>query len=87
MRLDAVERRALLQAISGIPTEGVYPLRLSGGRCKKEGDVDVLIFSSASAFELSRQVAVRFFMECEEKIDVVVMNPRAQRQRLNGVHT
>ncbi|MGH6634873.1 MAG: nucleotidyltransferase domain-containing protein [Gammaproteobacteria bacterium] len=77
MRLDALERRALLQAISGIPAEGVYLFGSRVDDSRKGGDVDVLIFSGAPAFELSRQVAVRFFIECEERIDVVVMNPRA----------
>lgn len=77
MRLDKVEKQALLNAISGIPAEGVYLFGSRADDSRRGGDIDVLVFSEAPAFELSRQVAVRFFLECEEKIDVVVMNPRA----------
>ena len=35
-----------------------------------------LVFSQTDPLKLSRRVATRFFMECEERIDVVVMNPR-----------
>jgi predicted nucleotidyltransferase len=42
---------------------------------KKGGDIDILIFSDQNPYLLSRKVAVDFFLECEEKIDVIVMNP------------
>jgi hypothetical protein len=42
---------------------------------KKGGDIDLLVFSDEEPFALSRRIATRFFMNCEEKIDVVVMNP------------
>ena len=80
MRLDPVEEQALLHAVRDIPAEGVYLFGSRVDDSRRGGDIDVLIFSEASAFELSRQVAVRFFLECEEKIDVVVMNPQALTQ-------
>ena len=77
MRLDPVEHQALMQAIRGIPAEGVYLFGSRVDDARRGGDIDLLIFSEAPAFELSRQVAVKFFVECEEKLDVVVMNPRS----------
>jgi hypothetical protein len=46
------------------------PTRRAGG-----GDIDVLVLSAAPRFETSRLVASRFFMRCEERIDVVVFDP------------
>ena len=40
------------------------------------GDIDVLVFSEAEPFALSRDIATRFRMRCEERIDVVVMHPQ-----------
>ena len=74
MRLDAVERRALNKALQDVPGHAY----LFGSRTRDDargGDIDVLIASEADAFALSRQVAARFFAECEEKLDVVVMSP------------
>jgi len=38
------------------------------------GDIDILIYSREPAFALSRRIARDFFLECEEKIDVLVVN-------------
>jgi predicted nucleotidyltransferase len=75
MRLDSCERRALSIALKGV-TSGAY---LFGSRlddARRGGDIDILILSDADPFELSRRIAVDFFMECEEKIDVVVLPTR-----------
>ena len=74
MRLDNQEKAALYKAIENIDDE-VY---LFGSRVddkQKGGDIDLLIFSEENPFKLSQQISVDFFMECEEKIDVVVFNP------------
>lgn len=74
MRIDADEKRALDMALIDV-TDEVY---LFGSRTldnEHGGDIDILIFSEEDPFTLSRKVATRFFMECEEKIDVVVINP------------
>lgn len=74
MRLDIVQKSALKKAINKVDGQ-VY---LFGSRVddkKRGGDIDILIFSERNPFELSQEVSVKFFMECEEKIDVTVMNP------------
>ena len=74
MRIDTKEWDALKKALQGVKGD----VFLFGSRLddkKKGGDIDILIFSEENPFALSRAVAVNFFIECEEKIDVVVMNP------------
>lgn len=76
MRLDPIERSALKTALAGIKGQQVF---LFGSRVDdgaRGGDIDILVFSKENPLKLSRRVATRFFMECEERIDVVVMNPR-----------
>lgn len=75
MRLDPIEKSALENAIRDVDGE----VFLFGSRVdekSKGGDIDVLIFSSQSPLRLSQKVSVEFFKMCEEKIDVVVMDPR-----------
>ena len=74
MRLDAEQTSALEYALN-LVTDEVY---LFGSRldpAKKGGDIDLLVFSKQDSFQLSQQITLRFFEKCEEKIDVVVMNP------------
>ena len=74
MRLDAEQTSALEYALDLI-TDEVY---LFGSRLdpsRKGGDIDLLVFSKQDSFQLSQQITLRFFEKCEEKIDVVVMNP------------
>ncbi|MFA7370215.1 MAG: hypothetical protein WC334_11270 [Kiritimatiellales bacterium] len=43
---------------------------------RKGGDIDVLVFARVdSPYRLSQEISVRFRMECDEKIDVLVVNP------------
>ena len=83
LRIDAEEAAAIADAID-----------LFGSRTEPDrrgGDIDILIRTSAPAYETSQRVAVRFFSRCEEKIDVVVLpedlTPAQQDflQRLNRV--
>ncbi|MCL5990890.1 MAG: nucleotidyltransferase domain-containing protein [Bacteroidetes bacterium] len=74
MRLSDIEKKALNKALEGVDGE----VFLFGSRTddkKKGGDIDILIYSKENAFKLSKEVTVRFFKVCEEKIDVIVMNP------------
>jgi predicted nucleotidyltransferase len=91
MRLDSDERKALEKALAGVRADGVF---LFGSRVEdsaRGGDIDILIFSGRNPLALSRQVATRFFLHCEERIDVVVMDPRRltpeQRAFLRTINT
>ncbi len=73
MRLDEQEKRALFKAVRGLGEVYLFGSRTDDSA--RGGDIDILIYSDEPAFELSRRVARDFFMECEEKIDVLVVNP------------
>lgn len=75
VRLDIDEEHALRAALQSTGATEAY---LFGSRTdphRRGGDIDVLVFSEKPPFELSRRIATLFFMRCEEKIDVVVMDP------------
>ncbi|MGE5342978.1 MAG: nucleotidyltransferase domain-containing protein [Candidatus Omnitrophota bacterium] len=74
MRLDNVQKAALEKAIRNVNGD-VYLFGSRVDDSKKGGDIDILIFSEENPFKLSQKVSIDFFMECEEKIDVTVMNP------------
>jgi len=74
MRLYPDEKVALKKAIFDIQGK-VY---LFGSRLednKKGGDIDILILSEGNQLHLSQRVSLKFFQECEEKMDAIVMNP------------
>jgi hypothetical protein len=73
IRIDKYEKEALKTALKDIFDE-VY---LTGSRLNpnaKGGDIDLLIFSKQNSLELSKKIARRFFMKCEESIDVMVFD-------------
>lgn len=75
VRIDDVEAVALAAAIDGIVADTI---ELFGSRtdvARRGGDIDLLILSVAPRFETARRVSSRFFMHCEERIDVVVLDP------------
>lgn len=74
MRLDPVEK-ALEQALSDVDRE-IYLFGSHVDNNKRVGDIGLLVFLEENSFELSRKIAINFFMECEEKLDVIVMHPR-----------
>lgn len=77
MRLDKSQRYALKQALRNLNSDDkafLFGSRVFDNTCG--GDVDVLIFSSQPSFELSRKFTRDYFKNCEEKIDVVVINPQ-----------
>ncbi len=75
MRLLETEKMALRSALRGV--NGIA--YLYGSRAdpsRKGGDIDLLVLSRDGApYRLSQDIAVRFQMECDEKIDVLVVNP------------
>ena len=75
MRLDEIEKNALNHALNGVDGPAfLFGSRTDDGR--KGGDIDVLVYSkTGSPYRLSQEIAVRFRMECDEKIDVLVVDP------------
>ncbi len=73
MRLDENQKYALEKALECVNGE-VYLFGSRVDDSKMGGDIDILIFSEDDSFELSKKVSVAFFNQCEEKIDVIVMN-------------
>jgi predicted nucleotidyltransferase len=73
VRLDLVEREALVHALADV-TDEVYLFGSRTNPTGRGGDVDIVVFSEQESFELSRKIARRFFLKCEEKIDVLVFD-------------
>ena len=73
IRLDRYEKNALLHALNGVDDE-VYVFGSRLDSKKRGGDIDLVVFSKQNSFVLSRQIAQRFFIHCEEKIDVLVFD-------------
>ena len=76
MRLDRIQKTALKIALQNLKIND--EAFLFGSRVddtKHGGDIDLLIFSHQADFELSRKITRDFFKNCEEKIDVLVINP------------
>ena len=74
MRLSELQCGALRKALDGVDGRAyLYGSRTDDSR--RGGDVDVLIFSDADPHRLSADVRVRYRMECDERIDVLVVNP------------
>jgi len=76
MRLDPEEREALDAALEGVDAR----VFLFGSRTDPDaagGDIDLLVFSEADPHRLARRIATRFFARCEERIDVMIVDPAA----------
>lgn len=74
LRLTELEKTALHQALQNLAGRAY----LFGSRTelhKKGGDIDLLIFSKEDSYLLSQKIHREFFKLCEEKLDVVIMDP------------
>jgi len=74
MRLDQEQKAGLRAAIEGVEGE----LFLFGSRVDdtaRGGDIDLLILTDEDPYSLSKRVKRRFTERCDERIDVVVMDP------------
>jgi predicted nucleotidyltransferase len=80
MRLSELEKDALKFALEGIPGS----FFLFGSRTSdtaKGGDIDILVYTKLPSYQTSKNIAVRFFSKCEEKIDVLVLDPEISNEQ------
>jgi len=76
MRLDKAQKNALRIALKDIQSgDKVFLFGSRVDDTKRGGDIDLLIYSQQPSFELARKITRNFFKHCEEKIDVLVINP------------
>jgi uncharacterized protein len=74
MRLDTHQQQALRTALQGIDGE-IYLFGSRVDDCKRGGDIDILIFTIEEPYRLRQQILQRFVSMCEEKLDIVILNP------------
>lgn len=74
-RLDAEERAALAAALAAVGNPPAYLFGSRADPSARGGDIDLLVFATDDPFLLAQRIAREFFMRCEEKIDVTVMDP------------
>lgn len=75
IRLDDVEAAALAAAVEGVSADSVELFGSRADPASRGGDIDLLILTAAPRFDTARKVSIRFFLDCEERIDVVVLDP------------
>lgn len=74
LRLDDELRNALRSAVEWLDCD-VYVFGSRTDQNKRGGDTDILVMSKESKFKLSLEIERRFFMICEDKLDVVISDP------------
>ena len=75
VRLDDAEIAALEAALDGVSASSIELFGSRTDSAARGGDIDILILSAAPRLETARRVSSRFFIHCEERIDVVVLDP------------
>jgi len=76
MRLDKIQKLALSVALQNLVVgDKAFLFGSRADDSKRGGDIDVLVFSQQPSFELSRKMTRDFFKQCEEKVDILVINP------------
>ena len=84
MRLDETQKSALRIALKDLQDgDEVFLFGSRVDDTKRGGDIDLLIYSQQPDFELSRKITRNFFKNCEEKIDVLVINPMKMTREQN----
>jgi hypothetical protein len=75
VRLDDAEAAALAASLDGVVAGSVELFGSRTDPASRGGDIDLLILTAAPRFETARRVSTVFFADCEERIDVVVLDP------------
>ncbi|MBI4754277.1 MAG: nucleotidyltransferase domain-containing protein [Betaproteobacteria bacterium] len=75
MRLSGEEIRALREALTGLPVERAFLFGSRTDDSRRGGDIDILVYSRASAFSVAHEAASRFARALDAKLDVLVVNP------------
>ena len=75
VRLDDAEAAAVAAAIDGVAASSIELFGSRTDPMRRGGDIDLLILSTGPRLETARLVSTRFFSRCEERIDVVVLDP------------
>jgi len=75
MRLSPSEIAALKIALSGVEYERACLFGSRTDDSARGGDIDLLLYSHADAFDTAHRVASRFAREFDAKLDVLVVSP------------
>ena len=75
MRLSSAEIAALKTALVGVPYRQAFLFGSRTDDAARGGDIDLLLYSQADAFDTAHHVASRFAREYDAKLDVLVVDP------------
>lgn len=75
MRLSHPEIAALKAALAGVSYRRAFLFGSRTNEAARGGDIDLLLYSEAPAFDTAHRVASRFAREFDAKLDVLVVNP------------
>ncbi len=86
MRLDQKEKTALQHALEKIDAE-VYLFGSRVDDTKRGGDIDLLVLTDTNTtnkLRLSQEIVRKFFLLCEQKLDVTVLDKYKMTQEENA---
>lgn len=75
MRLSQPEIAALKTALAGIPFRRAFLFGSRTDDSARGGDIDILLYSEAPAFDAAHLAASRFAREFDARLDVLVVDP------------
>ena len=75
MRLSATELSAIRKSLEGIDYRRAFLFGSRTDDAARGGDIDLLVYSAAPAFDLASRVSSRFAREHDARLDVLVVDP------------
>lgn len=75
MRLSDAEVAALRTALSGVSYRHAFLFGSRTNEKAKGGDIDLMLYSDAPAFDTARRVSSRFAQVFDSRLDVLVVDP------------